>query len=333
MFSKIIKENPFISIILPIHNAGKFLRPCLDTLINQTLKEIEIICIVDAPIDGSELLVEEYSKKDNRIKLYYNERNLNISESRNRGLKIATGEYIGFSDHDDWRGLNMFEMLYNKAKNEQADIVFSDSYVVRDDIITRYNYKACDKEQIIASLILPMWHEENPNFLSKSVWASIYNREFLISNKIRFPERNKFYSEDTLFNLKAFLNAQKTSYLDEAFYYWNKNDNSTSDKLIDDIAEKQINYFEAIIKELQESDTVDKYKNELGALISNYIILHFSEYINSPLNTQRRLSKIINFKSLNLSKQLRYKQLTLTEKFFTRKFILHLFLLRRLLFL
>ena len=93
--------TPKVSIIVPIYNAGKFLEKCLDTLVNQTLKDIEIILVLDCPTDGSDRIAREYAEKDPRIRLIVNEQNLNIGLSRNEGLKIARGEYIGFSDHDD----------------------------------------------------------------------------------------------------------------------------------------------------------------------------------------------------------------------------------------
>ena len=101
--------TPKVSIIVPIYNAGKFLEKCLDTLVNQTLKDIEIILVLDCPTDGSDRIAREYAEKDPRIRLIINEQNLNIGLSRNEGLKIARGEYIGFSDHDDWRELDMYK--------------------------------------------------------------------------------------------------------------------------------------------------------------------------------------------------------------------------------
>ena len=88
--------TPKVSIIVPIYNAGKFLEKCLDTLVNQTLKDIEIILVLDCPTDGSDRIAREYAEKDPRIRLIINEQNLNIGLSRNEGLKIAQGEYIGF---------------------------------------------------------------------------------------------------------------------------------------------------------------------------------------------------------------------------------------------
>ena len=112
-----------VSIIVPIYNAGCRLSECLNTLVNQSLHDIEIICVLDAPTDGCEKIAEEYAAKDNRIKLIYNEQNLHVAESRNRGMAIAKGEYVGFSDQDDVRKINMYELLLKSGQDEKYTIV------------------------------------------------------------------------------------------------------------------------------------------------------------------------------------------------------------------
>ena len=119
------KSTPLVSIILPVYNAGEYLRPCLDTLINQTLRNIEIICVLDCPTDGSDKVVEEYAEKDHRIVVIRNEQNLHIGESRNAGIRAAKGEYIGFSDHDDPHELDMYEKLYIATEHESKKIIIS----------------------------------------------------------------------------------------------------------------------------------------------------------------------------------------------------------------
>ena len=117
---------PKVSIIIPVYNAGGYLVRCLDSVVSQTLKDIEIILVLDNPTDGSDLVAEQYSQKDNRIKIIKNENNLHIGCSRNKGLEIAQGEYVGFADHDDYCQPEMFEMLYKNAVEFQADVVVSD---------------------------------------------------------------------------------------------------------------------------------------------------------------------------------------------------------------
>ena len=112
---------PKISIIIPIFNTEKYLKTCLNSVLNQTLKEIEIICINDGSTDNSLKIIEEYASKDKRIK-FISQKNNGVSYARNKGLEIATGEFIGFVDSDDYASKNFFEKLYNSALKTNSDI-------------------------------------------------------------------------------------------------------------------------------------------------------------------------------------------------------------------
>ena len=100
-----------VSVIVPIYNAGENLVRCLDTIVNQTLKDIEIILVLDCPTDGSDVIAKNFAQQDSRIIILENTTNLHIGESRNRGIEIAKGEYLHFSDHDDYRELDMLEKI------------------------------------------------------------------------------------------------------------------------------------------------------------------------------------------------------------------------------
>jgi len=122
--------TPKVSVIVPVHNAGERITACLDTLVNQTLQEIEIILVLDCPTDGSDIVARKYAKNDERIIIVENKTNLHIGNSRNCGLAIARGEYVGFSDHDDYRELTMYEELYTYAQHSNSDVVLGISVSV-----------------------------------------------------------------------------------------------------------------------------------------------------------------------------------------------------------
>ena len=122
-------QNPKVSIIIPIYNVENYLRQCLDSAINQTLKDIEIICVNDGSTDTSLQIINEYANKDNRIKII-NKTNGGLSSARNAGLKIAQGEFIGFLDSDDYLDLNFYKSLYKRAKETNSDIVVCE-YIYR----------------------------------------------------------------------------------------------------------------------------------------------------------------------------------------------------------
>ncbi len=221
-------QNPKVSIIIPIHNASTVLNRCLDTLLKQTLRDIEIICILDCPTDGSDNIVHAYAQQDSRIVVHENKENLHIAECRNIGIALAKGEYIGFSDHDDYRELNMYEILYKEAKQKDADVVVSASYTERDGVVEKKEYKDVSQQGIINSLILPMHDSNNPNYLARSVWASIYKTTVVRNNNIHFYDRRLFLEEDTLFNLSFYTQANVITYVPQAFYHWCVSEHTTS---------------------------------------------------------------------------------------------------------
>lgn len=285
--------TPKVSVIVPIFNAGESLFECLLTLVNQTLKEIEIICVIDAPTDGCEKIAEKFSNEDCRVKIIYNEENYHVSQSRNIGLEAAIGEYIGFSDCDDTRLLNMYEELYSAAKDNNSDVVFSDAFIRVDSIDYLHCYNVSTKVEVIKSILLPMEHKNNKCYLSKSVWHSIYRRDMLMSNHIVFLDQRKFLSEDTLFNLKVFLNTKNVFHLNNAFYIWIKRKESLSNVWVDDIALKSIAYFETIFDELIKSNKFIENYNEWIVLLENYLRNYYLHYLKLKLTDRKRLSKVL----------------------------------------
>lgn len=126
-------KMPKVSIIIPVFNVECYLQECLDSVVNQTLKDIEIICIDDGSTDSSLKILQKYKKQDNRIILLTQE-NKGAHLARTTALKIAKGEYIGFIDSDDWIDLDFFETLYNKAIEENADIVRTKIKIIEDNV-------------------------------------------------------------------------------------------------------------------------------------------------------------------------------------------------------
>ncbi len=218
---------PKVSIIVPIYNAGKYLEKCLDTLVHQTLEDIEIILVVDCPTDGSDQVARDYAQKDSRIRLIFNEHNLNIGLSRNEGLKIARGEYIGFSDHDDWRELDMYEELYWQAQNTSADVVvgnFDNRFpdrIVPNPLYPCHTDEEKFKEKVFEHLIGdrtkdPHWKAFT---LNGAMWHMLYKRELIEKNNIRFQDNKKITFEDLFFLVEIFYAAQKIAYLPNIYYH------------------------------------------------------------------------------------------------------------------
>lgn len=216
--------HPKISVIVPVYNAGAFFKKRLDTLIHQTLKEIEIILILDCPTDGSDRIAEEYAGRDERIVIVRNPHNLHIGLSRNEGLKKASGEYISFSDHDDYSELDMFEKMYAKAKETDADIVVSDFYGKSEKECSFFGFPADDPhflQHSFSYLISGPRYKKNRRAITSNglIWNQIYRRQFLSDHHLIFPDNRKITFEDRVFLIGAYYHARKITVVPEAFYY------------------------------------------------------------------------------------------------------------------
>ena len=120
-----------VSVIVPVYNVDKYLEECLDSIVNQTLNDIEIICVNDGSTDGSLKILEDYASKDDRIKIITQE-NGGLSVARNTGIDVAKGEYLSFVDSDDFIGLEMFDKMYDQAHSQDLDILFCKTYLYDD---------------------------------------------------------------------------------------------------------------------------------------------------------------------------------------------------------
>ncbi len=201
-----------ISIIIPCYNAEKTIKRCLESVISQTYKNIEIVIINDGSIDKTDSIIKKYIN-DNRIK-YYNRSNHGIGKTRNFGIKEATGEYITFLDSDDYLPNDAIDNLYKLAQKNKLDLVVSDYYVDNKNI----------KSEKIKSF--PITNvKNNPNLIfdiNLAPWNKLYKKE-LIEN-IKFEENLKY--EDAPFVIESIIKAKRIGKLDKETYYYVVNSNS-----------------------------------------------------------------------------------------------------------
>ena len=214
--------QPKVSVILPVYNVGKYLRQSLDSLINQTLKEIEIICVNDGSIDDSYDILEEYREKDSRIKVIHKE-NKGTGAARNDGLRIATGECIGFVDPDDWVKPNMFERLYNLIKEKDLDIAMCmpDGYDEKNAINAPFPYFVdANFENIIDDRTFN-WRDLSPFSYPMCVWNKLYTKELFDKHNIEFAEGLDFEDHKVIFG--TLLTAEKIFFIREKLYVYRFN--------------------------------------------------------------------------------------------------------------
>ena len=221
--------TPDVSVIIPIHNAAARIDRTLNALRSQTLRNIELVCVLDCPTDGTDTIVARHAAADQRIVVVRNPKNLGVANSRNAGLDAARGKYVGFCDHDDFCTPDMFRTLLDEARRTNADVASSNAHVIQPDGRQEY-WRIADTRPaaMIESIILPMQSRHQTQRLSHCIWHSIYRAEFLRDKGIRFPDREQYMDEDRLFNLQVYLSTSRVAHLDEAYYTWDKHLDSTS---------------------------------------------------------------------------------------------------------
>ena len=223
-----------ISIIVPIYNVEEYLEQCIISLVSQTLKEIEIILINDGSTDKSIEICEKYSKIDSRIKLI-NKNNTGVSDSRNRGIEEANGEFIMFVDSDDWLEENACEIAYNNIKEKRADsLIFcyyreSSSGTTKKDIFKEeeiiFEDEELKKEILIPTLGLIGEKLKKPQRLDTltPIYAKIYSSKIIKENNIRYIDLDKVPSECLMFNFDYYKNSKKVVYIKKYLYHYRRN--------------------------------------------------------------------------------------------------------------
>lgn len=311
-----------LSIIVPVYGVEKYIDKCLNSLVKQSLKEIEIIVVNDGTKDNSQKIIDKYVKKyPDKIKSYIKE-NGGQGSARNYGLKKATGEYIGYVDSDDFVEKDMYKKLYNKAKENNYDIVVCGNYNVSED------YQNKNIDAFINNYNTDL---ENIFFGKMAVWNKIYKRDILIKNKLEFKE--KVWYEDLAFTLKAIMNSNTFAFIDEPLYDYLIREGSTMNNsnvqrnleildAFDDILSyikhnKKEEYFDKVeflaidhiyisaIVRILKANADNKIKKETVNELICYMNKNFpnyknNKYINTLSRNRKIIYKLINLKMYNL---------------------------------
>lgn len=224
------KPQAKVSIIVPIYGVEKYLHQCVDSILAQTLKDIEIILVDDGSKDKCPQIVDEYAKKDNRI-VAIHQPNGGYGRAVNHGLKVATGEYIGIVESDDWIEPDAFEILYNAAKKNKADMVKADYVFFDNDTnIETHSSPMSISEKLKEVIFCPT--EKNPDIIwngHPSIWACLYSHKMLQNNKIKFMETSGASFQDMGFKIKTFAVSKRFYYLPKVILHYRKHANN-SDK-------------------------------------------------------------------------------------------------------
>lgn len=275
-----------VSIIIPLYNKVQYIEKCIKSVVNQTLKDIEIIVVNDGSTDGSEIIVEKLMQHDCRIKLFSKE-NGGLSSARNYGIDKANGEYLIFLDGDDYVEYNMYELLYDWSIKNNLDVNMC-SYVFeyhnrtemdnRLEDLDKKIFKRDESEYLVKQVLLMN--------IDTGVCIKLFKRNFLLKNKLKFDE-NLLLHEDYPFVINAYEVAEKVSFMDKKMYHYVMQDNSSMSR---DYNDSRLNKLIMVYK------TIFDKTNELS--IKKYVDIWFLK------NTEYLLNSLYNH--CNNFNQLRY---------------------------
>lgn len=217
-----------VSIIIPVYNVEKYLEECLRSVCNQTLKEIEIICVDDGSTDASAEILDSWGREDERIKVVH-KGNEGYGKAMNIGMQMADGEYIGIVEPDDFIDLRMMECLYEIAQSQNAEVVKSDFWTIRGEGTHReilYN-KLVSYVDMYEKIVNPI---EDINVFWGHVgnWTGIYRRDFILTNEIKHNETPGASFQDQGFWFQVFALAHRVYILPKAFYYYRQDNPNAS---------------------------------------------------------------------------------------------------------
>lgn len=238
---------PKVSVIVPVYNVEEYLERCLDSLVNQTLKDIEIIIVNDGSTDGSKEKIQKYINTYKNI-VYLEKKNGGLSSARNYGIPYAKGEYIGFVDSDDYVELTMYEKMYNKAIEEKSDMVECDFIweypnKKREDIGKVYSSK---KEAIIEARVV--------------AWNKIIKKDIIEKTKITFPEGLRY--EDIEFFYKIVPYLDKISFVKETLVHYVQRESSIANTQNERTGEI-FKVWENVLNYYIENNIFNEYRSEL----------------------------------------------------------------------
>lgn len=290
--------SPKISIIVPIYNVEQYIQQCIDSLLHQTLSDIEIILVDDGSPDNSGRIADEYSKRDSSIKVIH-QSNKGLGPARNAGIAEASGEYTGFVDSDDWVLPDMFRVLYENAVSQNADISVGGYCNYVNGKIDRVNVHPLHGKTISAPEDLKQVRmdlygvdDRSTDPFPMSVWTSIYKTELIKKNHLQFEN---ILSEDTIFNISIYKYASVISFIDCTDYCYRKDDQASITNSFSNRKLQQFEEFLGRLNQMAENESDRSYLKRVKRTAINYGRMYSGILMNSNLTFREKRYQLKRF--------------------------------------
>ena len=248
---------PKVSVIVPIYNVEKYLEKCINSLLSQTLEDIQIILVNDGSKDNSGNIAKEYEKNNKNRIIYVEKENGGLSDARNYGLKYATGDFVAFLDSDDYIEKNAYEEMYNKAIEENADYVECDfiwEFPNKIRVDKQYPYK--NKKEMLS-------------FVRVVAWNKLIKRQLITDNNLEFPKGLRYEDVEFTYKLIPFVN--KFAYVDKPFIHYVQREGSIANVQNERTAEI-FTVLDNVIEFYKKNNIYEEYRNELEYNYARYLL-------------------------------------------------------------
>lgn len=264
-------ENTIVSVIVPVYNVKSYIDKCVDSLLNQTMGNIEIVLVDDGSTDGSGEVCDAYAKAHSNIRVVHKE-NGGLGSARNAGMKVARGKYIGFVDSDDYVSSKMYEILLDLLVRNDADCSYCEFTKIWGDKVSvqkneKTEIKVYAEENILNTYLLDrigcMPAEKEDCTYGASVCLGLFKKNLILENKIEFVSERVFIAEDMIFDIDLIPKCKKIVHTNEKLYFYRFNPNSLTTKYVPDRFEKNVALCHEMEKRLKLTYTNDIYKIRL----------------------------------------------------------------------
>lgn len=279
-----------VSVVVPVYNTSKYLNKCIESLSNQTLKEIEIIILNDGSTDGSEEIILNWINKDRRIR-YYKHNNMGLGETRNKGINLANGKYISFIDSDDFVDNTMLEKMYKIAIDTESDVVCCGTYLYNDDnnkeVRRKFKNTTIDIKGDLYNFFKKYYFTR---IYTYNAWDKIYKTDVLKDNLIEFGDNKKIFAEDNYFQMRLIPYLNRVTLYNEPLYYYYLRNNSIMNTYKKDIMKRNLVMIDELYRYLENLDGKKIIKEVLSLVAFNFII----ESTINVVENKRKIKELKN---------------------------------------